>query len=392
MLGTVYLNKGEVNKALALLIQLRALPQLNNDLVTKLGLVVGQAEIYAWQGQLKEAASKYKEFIRLAQGSWVNPVLVYVRLAHIYWEWHERQVAFDYLKQVEELTQVGGYKPGQASLSNLWPTTLRDSKDSGEADQDKSHFYLQIESLRSRLQSSVSATPVEFAEANWHSKSLVISDATQAYQQEFHFFQLARVLIHQQQFSQAHILLENLYKYAQEQGRTHSLIKILILQTLAYAADTTKKTNSLKVGSSLVTALTLAQPGNYIQTFLDEGPVLENILKTSVVTSSELAAYKTGLLSLFQNQATPLVNTPSPPTPVLVSALASDAAPQVDGLTDRELMVLRLMCEGASNQEIALKLTLALGTVKKHSANIFSKLHVTSRIQAVLQAQELGLV
>ena len=65
--------------------------------------------------------------------------------------------------------------------------------------------------------------------------------------------------------------------------------------------------------------------------------------------------------------------------------------PSVDALTDRELDVLRLMADGLSNPQIAERLIVATGTVKAHTNNIFSKLGVSNRVQAVNRAKELGL-
>jgi len=64
----------------------------------------------------------------------------------------------------------------------------------------------------------------------------------------------------------------------------------------------------------------------------------------------------------------------------------------VEPPTERELAVLRLIAEGLSNREIADRLVIAVGTVKRHVNNLFGKLGVQSRTQAIRVAQDHGLL
>jgi LuxR family maltose regulon positive regulatory protein len=66
--------------------------------------------------------------------------------------------------------------------------------------------------------------------------------------------------------------------------------------------------------------------------------------------------------------------------------------PLVDPLTERELEILRLIATGLSNQAIADQLFLALGTVRWYAHDIYSKLGVGNRTQAVARARELNLI
>jgi ATP/maltotriose-dependent transcriptional regulator MalT len=61
-------------------------------------------------------------------------------------------------------------------------------------------------------------------------------------------------------------------------------------------------------------------------------------------------------------------------------------------LSKRELEVLQLMADGLSNQEIAERIFISLNTVKTHSAQIFEKMEVKRRTQAVDMAKKLGLI
>jgi len=59
-------------------------------------------------------------------------------------------------------------------------------------------------------------------------------------------------------------------------------------------------------------------------------------------------------------------------------------------LTDREREILNLIVQGQSNADIAARLALCLKTVRNHVSNIFSKLQVADRAQAILLAREAG--
>jgi len=63
-----------------------------------------------------------------------------------------------------------------------------------------------------------------------------------------------------------------------------------------------------------------------------------------------------------------------------------------DPLSQRELQILTLICKGLSNQEIGQQIFLSLSTVKWHNQNIFDKLDVQRRTEAVARARELNLL
>src|SRR5689334_19062095 len=70
----------------------------------------------------------------------------------------------------------------------------------------------------------------------------------------------------------------------------------------------------------------------------------------------------------------------------------SDKPDRLDPLTERELEILRLIAEGLSNGEIAHKLILSLGTVKWYNTQIFDKLGVKNRTQAIARIREWHLL
>ena len=86
-----------------------------------------------------------------------------------------------------------------------------------------------------------------------------------------------------------------------------------------------------------------------------------------------------------RNRASPVEQRTSPTTAHLEDGLPIS-------LSAREMEVLALIAEGKSNQEISAELYLALNTVKRHAYNIYAKLEVKKRTQAVSKARQLGLI
>ena len=72
--------------------------------------------------------------------------------------------------------------------------------------------------------------------------------------------------------------------------------------------------------------------------------------------------------------------------------LSADQAQMIEPLTDREFEVLTLLAQQLSNKEIAVQLVISTGTVTQHTHNIYQKLNVTSRWQAVTEATRLGIL
>jgi DNA-binding CsgD family transcriptional regulator len=133
-------------------------------------------------------------------------------------------------------------------------------------------------------------------------------------------------------------------------------------------------------------ALTLGSAVGVYQAFLDGGPRVENLLtriydraRISDDRSRELLPY---IGSLLDRRHTRETSNPSLP---LKSASGGV-------LSERERITLVWMSCGLSNKEIAKKLGIAPETVKSHAKNIFAKLTVKTRAEAVSRASGLGLI
>ncbi len=133
--------------------------------------------------------------------------------------------------------------------------------------------------------------------------------------------------------------------------------------------------------SALREALALGAPGGYIWRWLDAGQGIGPLLRAlrgDGDTSQASQPYLDSLLDAFQ------------------AAFGEPARPQpgelLDPLTPRELEIMRLICKGYSNPEIASELVVTINTIKKHTSNIYGKLGVRSRTQAIARAQQLNLL
>jgi LuxR family maltose regulon positive regulatory protein len=165
-------------------------------------------------------------------------------------------------------------------------------------------------------------------------------------------------------------LMERLLATAVPLHNVRLMIHWHIAQALAYAAQQ-KPTQAL---AHLTEAILLGQTGGFIRSYLEWGRPFFNLLTQLAQTKceGELETAVKRLLTVFRE-----------------AGYQSEAIPH---LTPRELDVMRLIAAGLSNDEIAAELVVAKGTVKKHLDNIYTKLEVNSRTQALARAQELALL
>jgi LuxR family maltose regulon positive regulatory protein len=179
--------------------------------------------------------------------------------------------------------------------------------------------------------------------------------------------------------TQARALIKPALEQSQASGLLFNVARLLSLDALALYAqgETAAALTTLK------RALALAEPENYVRSFLDLGQLMKTFLAWSLaspgLSEPPLRAYLSKLLVHFG------ADLPSEARPPTNAAL-------IEPLTERELEVLRLIAQGLSNREIGERLFLALSTVKGHTRLIFDKLQVQRRTEAVARARALGLL
>ncbi len=140
---------------------------------------------------------------------------------------------------------------------------------------------------------------------------------------------------------------------------------------------------------SLRKALQLAKPGRYIRCFLDEGEgviqlireAYQNIFGGPTHDDVEWDANQTFIEELLAASGTDLTRNP-----------AKVRRPPMQPLSDREKEILIFLANGVSNKEMAQKLFVSENTIKFHLKNVYSKLGVANRLQAINAARQLGLI
>jgi LuxR family maltose regulon positive regulatory protein len=192
---------------------------------------------------------------------------------------------------------------------------------------------------------------------------------------------------------QAVEMLEPLLPTARGLHRGLSQIQILILLAMAQSA-----LGEERAAETLMHALTLGEPEGFRRCYLDEGWRLADLLRHCRSAQEEAGSHfpSLGFIDSLLESIN-LVGVEKQAELKLIKGRAGPTTTRMEdglpiSLSAREMEVLVLIAEGKSNQEISAQLYLALNTVKRHVYNIFAKLQVKKRTQAVSKARQLGLI
>jgi LuxR family maltose regulon positive regulatory protein len=360
------------------------------------------------QARLREAAEylhKAQEFARERIPARPQTLLYsYILLCDIHREWNDLETAKTYLNDALILIR----QTGRESYPSFVVETLKALALMLELLDDRAQADVLIDQALQRARRYGNEVVEKHLEALkafmalhrggemsavnfWAETSGLSADDEPDYEKEFPHLMFARWLIATGKAKQALPLLSRLFTAAQKFTQIRTTLEVMILQAIAHQA----LSNEAEALKFLERALLLAQPEGYIRTFVDEGEPVSKLLlellkqkgKRWESEKPELLRYVVKLKELF---------APGAPVPTArVAATESEALPWwyvEDPLSERELEVLQHVGRGLSNQEIADKLFLSAGTVKRHMSNIYQKLDVHSRTQALERARTLKVL
>jgi LuxR family transcriptional regulator, maltose regulon positive regulatory protein len=186
----------------------------------------------------------------------------------------------------------------------------------------------------------------------------------------------AQTLLADGSASRVRARLETMLETLAGHGLHGSALEIRVLLATIYQQES-RMDSAVTV---LEPALVLAAQEGYVRVFLDAGKSLVPVLREAAARGIEPQTVAS-LLDTFRAEGL-----------LQEKQKAEQASSLFEPLSERELEVLRLVGAGMSNPEIAEHLFLSVGTIKRHVYNIYTKLEVTGRVEAITRARELKLL
>lgn len=375
-LGRAYQYQGDRNAAREIYTEAIAHSEASGNVHINILATTCLGRIREMDNQLHDAVGSYRRVLQLV-GDPPGPVAceAYVGLARIFYEWNDLEAAQQHGLQSLELArqvELASYVSSELFLARLQLAQ-------GDATGATASLAETDQSVRQRkfwfrMPDVAAAQVLAFLQ-----QGNLAEAADLAQTQEL---PLSRARVHLAQ-GDASAALATLGPYLQQveaKGWQDERLAAMVLQAVAYRAHGDKDTAVQVLGD----ALALAEPAGFIRIFVDEGPPMVDLLSEALARGIR-PAYTGRLLDAFDAAGGRNDGTSHRP-------LAQPTQTLVEPLSNRELEVLQLIAQGLSNRQISERLYLALSSVKGHNRNIFGKLEVQRRTEAVARARELGLL
>jgi ATP/maltotriose-dependent transcriptional regulator MalT len=223
---------------------------------------------------------------------------------------------------------------------------------------------------------------------DWANKHAVTADDVPTYLAEFNVLTLARLLLAQGRadpdsagLETAKGLLDRVLTAARAADRGGSLIEARLVRALAHHAQGNDDAALADLGHALIEGV----PAGYVRLFLDEGPPLEALLRAAAAGPASPAAEHAAEMVRAADRGREQRDRAQP-------QIAAHSGQGGEGLSGREIDVLRLLATDLTGPEIAQHLFVSVNTLRTHTKHIFTKLDVKTRRAAVRRATDLGVL
>ena len=377
-LGVAYQLQGNRAAAGQAYAEALEISQRIGHVIIALMATLGTGQIQEQDNQLALAVQTYKQVIQLA-GEPPLPVAcdAYLGMARIFYEWN-------HLDEAERHIQQSILLAGQLENTDRLPDSELFAAKLKLAGQDISAAEALFTKARREVQERSftrlmdEVKQLEFLISLHHGNLPETVKLVETSELQLPVLQ-SRIHIIQGNARAALAILGTLYDQAKVKQWKNEQLKLLILQALAFQAQG----NLERALQRLNDALIMAKSEGFVRLFVDEGKPMLDLL-TAAASRRLQPDYTRFLLTNMHNEQK-------------LYDFAPDShrirfEPVIDALSERELEVLQLIAQGLSNQEICDRLFLALSTVKGYNRNIFDKLQVKRRTEAIARARELGLI
>jgi LuxR family maltose regulon positive regulatory protein len=385
LLGDASLMNGELEEARQVYTEARKIGQAAGDVHVIMVVNCSLGRILVEQGLLHQAAELFAEALQMATRpdgrKLVTAGEVYAELSQLSYEWNNLDTTLEQVHSCITLCRQWGHQPFQAIGSIMLarleqvqghPEAALEAMNIAENLTREHHFAFKytVWVKHALVRLWIAQGDLEKASHIVQESAITIKDEI-SFQREPEFLALLRLLLAQGDYDASLVLSRRILEKAETARQTGRMIEVLVLQALIFEG----RKELDQALTALKKALSLAKPEKYIRAFVDEGEPMARLLHLARSRQIE-TEYVSALLSVFE-KAAGATQTP----PKLLT----------EPLTARELEVLKLIEAGHSNQDIAGKLFISMPTVKRHISNIYAKLGVESRTQAVAIGKELKI-
>ncbi len=398
-LGRAYWLSGDVRAASIALAEASHVSWEVDHLYSVFMVTHDLAHVQKLQGQLRQADQTYRQALKQAlEHGGDLPAIgpAYVGRGNLEYEWNHLDAATSLLQEGIKLCERTGNGRAilQAYITLAFIKQAQGDTDGASAIMQQVVQTAERQNLSQHRNAQVEAFWAwlslmqgdEAAVSRWLQRCGLSLDREVSHLREREYLTLVRVLITQHRLDEAKQWLANLLQLAEAQGRTGSVLEILMLQ--AEALHASGEVN--QAIEQLSRALSLAEPEGYTRLFVDEGEPIAQLLvqmrRRPTGGRPGSMHYREHLLALLGRAYDEDVSHSA------IAAPGSGTHSLGEPLSERELEVLRLIVAGYSNREIADRLVIAVSTVKWYVNAIYGKLQVESRTKAIARARELSIV
>lgn len=342
-------------------------------------------------GQLHNSEASCREALRLAErnikdGGRHSPGagFAYARLSRLLLEWNDGEAALRHVEQGLALNQRRGQKDvlffclvtlAEVQISNkdvdgALATFKKAMPAPGSGASWHAALIEQFEAEALFSRGDVAAAERWLQKIGWKIGDAIPEGQANAF--EF----VSRILVAKHEYAAALKLLDHLLVQEQAKGVKAFTLFILITQALAWQGLGDMEQALL----ILDRALLQAEAEEYIRTFTDRGAPIRGLLQKAAERGLHVA-YVNRLLAVLDSAS----NT------MLTTAKSAETDP-IEAFSERELDVLRLLTTDLAVPEMASRLMISTNTVRSHIKNLYRKLNVHSRHEAIMQARALNLM